>query len=220
MLGLALREPFGACRQRRLVPGQAPLQTARAGAGATGQVVGQQGVLRQRLAQSRLDAQVIKQRVHQHLRCQATGFAMGKPQPVGKGHERSKGRHVQRQQQRQGLAKAARVGHQVPEPGKPGEALQRGRIHHASLQHGVRRFGLIDHAVLKGVTGNRRAAQAFQNAQLNLVGLERMQLVKALGKAGQSLAWQTKNQVGVQVGVGLIDQPAQVGQRFGVVLLA
>ena len=74
--------------------------------------------------------------------------------------------------------------------------------------------------MLGGVPGNGRAAQALQYAQLNLMRSQRMQLVKALGKAGQRFAGQAKNQVGVQVGVGLIDQPGKISHGFGVVLFA
>ena len=86
--------------------------------------------------------------------------------------------------------------------------------------HGVGRLGVIDHAPGLGVAGDRRAAQALEQAELDLMRAQGVQGVKALGKAGQRLAGQAENQVSVQVGVRLRHQPVQVGQGFGVVLPA
>ena len=70
------------------------------------------------------------------------------------------------------------------------------------------------------MAGDRRAAQALEQAELDFVRVQRVQGVKTLGKTRQGFAGQTEDQVSVQMGLGLRHQPAQVGQGFGVVLPA
>ena len=88
------------------------------------------------------------------------------------------------------------------------------------MQNRVRRLRVVDHFETVGVAGNRRAAQAFQNAKLNFMRGQRVQPVKTVGKTLQGFARQAKNQVGVHMGMATADQPAQVVGGFLVVLLA
>jgi hypothetical protein len=70
------------------------------------------------------------------------------------------------------------------------------------------------------VADDRRAAQALEDAELDLVRLQRPQLVEAFGKALHRLAGQAGDQVDVHVGVRLLGQPADVVGGLLVVLLA
>ena len=141
------------------------------------------------------------------------------PQPVAPGQKRGKRRRAL-QQQRQRAAESARVGHQVPVAGQAHKTLYLVPAEHRGLLNGIGRLGVVDHAPGLGVAGDRRAAQALEQAELDLMRAQRVQGVKTLGKTGQGLAGQAKDQVGVQVGLGLSHQPVQVSQGFGVVLAA
>ena len=122
------------------------------------------------------------------------------------------------QQQRQRLCKAPGVGQQLPVTRQAAKTLQRGGINHAGVLHRVGRLGRVNHAVRRAVAGNRRAAQALQNAELDLMRANRQQPVKAVGKTLQRFTRQAKDQVDMQVRVGVGQQPAQVGLG-GVVVL-
>ena len=67
---------------------------------------------------------------------------------------------------------------------------------------------------------DRRAAQALEDADLDLVRLERDQPVEAARETGDVLARQAGDQVDVQVHVRVLAQPAEVVGGLGVVLLA
>ena len=116
------------------------------------------------------------------------------------------------------LGEAPRVGDQVPVPREADQALHRRRIERAGLQHLVRRRRVVDHAELRGVPRDRRAAQPLQDADLDLVRLQRDQPVEAGGERRQVLARQAGDQVDVQVRLRVRAQPAEVGFGGGVVL--
>ena len=70
-----------------------------------------------------------------------------------------------------------------------------------------------------GVADDRRAAQALEDAELDFMRANRQQPVKTFGKTLQRFARKAKNQVDMQVRVGVRQQPAQVGLG-GLVVLA
>ena len=141
------------------------------------------------------------------------------PQPIAESHERAEWRITQHQQSHGG-GEAAGVGDQIPIACHVHEAGHVVRSHCCGLPHLVGRQWVVHHAVGFGVLGNGRAAQAFQNAELNFMGLKRIQLVKTIGKALQTFSGQAKNQIGVQMRVGFVQQPFQIGNGFVIVLLA
>ena len=122
------------------------------------------------------------------------------------------------QQKRQGLFEASRVGQQVPIAREALETLNRVCVQHAGLQHAVGRFSFINHGVLRAVALYRRAAQALQNPQLDFVWPQCIQAVKAGSKALQRFTRQAENQIGVQMRVGRLGEPVQIGFGPGVVL--
>ena len=122
------------------------------------------------------------------------------------------------QQQQQRLRKTAGVGQQFPVTRQSAKALQRGGIDHAGVLHGVGRLGRVNHAVRRAVAGNRRAAQTLQDAELDLMRTNRQQPVKTVGKTLQRFPRQAKDQIDMQVRVGVGQQPAQVGLG-GIVVL-
>ena len=70
------------------------------------------------------------------------------------------------------------------------------------------------------MAGDRRAAQAFEEAELDFVRAQGVQAVETFSEAGQRFTGQAEDQISVQVGVAVIDQPGQVFASFGVVLPA
>ena len=61
---------------------------------------------------------------------------------------------------------------------------------------------------------DRRAAQALEDAELDLVRRERHQPVEAARETGHVLARQAGDQVDVQVGVRVLAQPADILGRL------
>ena len=172
-----------------LWPWQPAFERARTGARATGQVVRQQGLAHHFDRQRAIGRKVVKQGIDQRLGRQAAGLTRATPQPFSKSLERDKGGWRPRcQQQRQGLPKAPRVGDEIPVPRKARETLHRIRVNDPRLLHGIRRLRVIDHGKGFGMTRNRRAAQALQDPELNLVRPDAVQAVKAGGKTLQRLA--------------------------------
>ena len=137
------------------------------------------------------------------------GLAGALPEPVAPLHERGKGRGAG-QEQMQGLRKAAGVGHQVPIARHAAKALDRLEVHAGIAQQGVGRLAVIDHAGRLGVPGDRRAPQALEQAQLNLMRAQCVEPVKTRREALQCLAGQAKDQVGMHMGPAVGQQPAQV----------
>jgi hypothetical protein len=119
-----------------------------------------------------------------------------------------------------GCLEAAGIGQQVPVAGEAGEALDGRGIDDGGLLHGVGRRAVVEHAVGGAVPGDRRAAQAFQDAELDFVRAQGVEAVEALGKTFQRFAGQAEDQVGVQVGGAVLDQPGEVGTGLVVVLAA
>ena len=68
------------------------------------------------------------------------------------------------------------------------------------------------------MAGDGGAAQAFEYAELDFVRLQGVEAVKTLREAGQGFAGQAEDEVSVQVGVAVFDQPVDVFAGFGVVL--
>ncbi len=76
------------------------------------------------------------------------------------------------------------------------------------------------HAEGFGVANDRGATQAFEDAELDFVGPQRVELIKAAREAFEVFAGQAGNEVDVQVGLRVIAQPSEVVGCLAVVLLA
>src|SRR5687767_9925504 len=89
----------------------------------------------------------------------------------------------------------------------------------AAGQQFVRRRRVILHLPLFIVPDNGRAAQTFQNADLNFLRPESNKLVKSAPETREILTGQADNEIGVDVNAGL---PAQEAEIFGklIVILA
>ena len=105
--------------------------------------------------------------------------------------------------QRCGFDEAAAVGNQIPVVREPAEALHRGKVEIAVLENLVRRLRIVNHLPLGGMAGNGRAAETFQNADLDFVRLERDEPVEPGGKAVERFARQADDEVGVDVDAGV-----------------
>ena len=112
-------------------------------------------------------------------------------------------------------AEVAAVAEDVPELRKAPQPLHRGKIDEPCLQHFVRRVRAVDHAPLAIVADDRRAAQAFQNADLDFLRAELDQPVEAAAEARHVFAGQARDEVGVNVDAAVLPQPAEiVGEAF------
>ena len=104
--------------------------------------------------------------------------------------------------QRRGFDEVAAVADQVPIPREAAQPLHRGEINQLVLQNFVGRMRVVNHLPLGVVPDNRRAAQPFEDADLNFLRAERDEPVEAGGKTFQRFAGQADDQIGVDVNAG------------------
>gem|GEM_PF-5507291 len=138
-------------------------------------------------------------------------------QPVGERHQL--GEHIAAAlEQLHREREVAAVGDQIPQPRGAFDPLHVGKRNGPVLQDLVRRRVRVHHVPRLVVARDRRTAQALENAQLDLVRPGRPQPVEAAPKAGQILAGQPGDQIGVDVHARVLAQIADVGVHRGVVL--
>lgn len=113
-----------------------------------------------------------------------------------------------------------RVADHVPVTGEAVDCLHGEEINVARAQDVVRRFRVVIQPESFGVPVDRRAPQTLEDAELDLVWFVGDQLVETFGEVFQRVAGQAKDQVGVDIGLGLLSQPQQVLTGFPVVLPA
>ena len=122
------------------------------------------------------------------------------------------------QQQEPGAPEPPGIGDQIPVAGKPAEPLQRGEVQQVGTQDVIRGMGIVSDAEGLGMPADGRAPQALKDADLDFVGIQGRQPVEALAEARQILPRQAGDQVGMEVGVGMVAQPGQVLFGFPVIL--
>ena len=104
-------------------------------------------------------------------------------QPIGEREEALKCADRQRlQHQRQRVGEAPRIADQIPKSCEATDALQVGETELGIRQNVVRRLRVVAHGERIGVANNRRATQAFQHADLNLVWAQTCQRVEAFAE--------------------------------------
>ena len=79
----------------------------------------------------------------------------------------------------------------------------------------IRRLWVVVHAKFRRMPCDRRAAQAFQNAELNFMRTPGVEFVKALREAVHRLTRQSGDQVNMQMRVAVLAQPPNIFLRFG-----
>ena len=104
-----------------------------------------------------------------------------------------------RPNQRRGGDEIAAVADQIPILRKAPQPLHRGEINQLVLQNFVGRMRVVNHLPFRIVPDNGRAAQAFQNADLDFLRAERDEPVKAGGETFHRFTGQADNQIGVNV---------------------
>jgi hypothetical protein len=124
------------------------------------------------------------------------------------------------QDQRQGRAEVATVADQVPVAREAPQALHGREVDPPRAEHLVGRVGRVDHDPLAVVPHDRRAAEALEHADLDLLGPEPDQAVEPRAEGVHVFARQTDDEVGVDVYAGLGAEPSEVLLHFGVVLPA
>ena len=122
--------------------------------------------------------------------------------------------------QRRGFDKVAAVADQVPVAREPAQPLHRREINQLVLQNFVGRMRIVNHLPFGVVPDNRRAAQPFQNADLDFLRAERDEPVEAGGKTFQRFAGQADNQIGVDVNAGFAAQKMEIVLQPFVILPA
>ena len=118
-------------------------------------------------------------------------------EPVRQCHEIGKRRVRENQCER--MREASGVGHQIPVTRKAHEALHVGKIDAVRGQDRVRRMRVELQAEGVGVPNDGRAAQALQDAELDFMRLQGMQLVEAGSEAGDVFTGQAGDQVDMQM---------------------
>ena len=85
-----------------------------------------------------------------------------------------------------------------------------GKIQEFVLQDLVGRMGAVNHLPIRIVCDDGRAAQPFQNANLDFLRTQSQQAVEAGGKTFQRFARQAGDQIGVDVDAGLLAQETEL----------
>src|SRR5678809_1383051 len=94
------------------------------------------------------------------------------PQPVSQIHETAE-RRIITPDQRGGFNKIAAVGHKIPISGKSSQSLQGLEINELGGEHLIRSMRTVDHLPSLVVPDDRRASEALQNANLDLLWFQR-----------------------------------------------
>src|SRR4051812_44836711 len=93
--------------------------------------------------------------------------------------------------ERRGRKEISTVPHQIPITREATQTLQGRKVEQLVLQNLVRRMRIVDHLPFHVVPHNRRAAQAFENPDLNFLRAKRDELIKASTEAFQGFAGQS-----------------------------
>ena len=118
------------------------------------------------------------------------------------------------------MGEAPGIANQIPKSCKAADALQISERQLGVRQNVVRWLRVVAHRKRIGVTNNRRAAQAFQHADLNLVRPQTRERIEAFTKARKRFRRQTCDQIYMHVRMRIFVQPTNVRFRFVVVLFA
>ena len=140
-----------------------------------------------------------KQQFHQPRQRDAVGAVDFGEQPVAEAEKIVNGDAPLLPDQRRGGDEVAAVADQVPVAREAAQPLHRGKINQLVLQNLIRRMGVVNHLPFGVMPDDGRAAQPFQNADLDFLRAERDEFVKAGGKTFQRFARQADNQIGVDV---------------------
>src|SRR5262245_5375323 len=110
----------------------------------------------------------------------------------------------------------AAVGDQVPVAGEAAEALHRGEVEEFGLEDLEGGVGAVDHAPLGVVADDGGAAEALEDADLDLLGVEGDESVEAGGEGVEVLAGEADDQVSVDVDAGVVAEEMEVLGDLGV----
>src|SRR5438132_10671030 len=94
-------------------------------------------------------------------------------------------RRCPRPQHRQRIGKVPAVGIQIPVATEAAQSLNRRKIHQLGLENLIRRIRAIDHAPGGVVAHDRRAAQALEDADLNLLWAQGDEPIESAPEAGE-----------------------------------
>ena len=120
--------------------------------------------------------------------------------------------------QRGGFDEVAAVANQIPVARKTPQLLHRSEINQPVLEDFVRRIRAVNHLPFGVMPDNGRAAEPFQDADLDFLRLEGDQPIKARGKTVQSFTGQTRNQIRMEVNAGATAQELEMIGELGVIL--
>lgn len=159
---------------------------------------------------SRLGGQPAEEGLGQPVEGDGVGLVEFPEQPVGEGEEPLEWRGAVGPGEWQGPGEPAAVGRQVPIPREAPEALEGGEVEVAVGEDLVGWEGAVHHPPIGVVADDGRAAQAFEDADLDFLGLEGEQAIESGAEALQRLPGQADDEVGVDVDTGVCAQEGEV----------
>ena len=171
--------------------------------------IAEHGVRRFGLADPAIVGDELEQELRQVVEGDRDGPARAIEQPVGQLHEAFERLSVVPYQGREGSEVSA-VDDEIEIPGESLEPLHCRIVDGAVAKDVVRRRWVVDHLPFAIVSGYGRAAQALEDAYLDLMDADPDETVEALADAANVLPGKADNEIRVKVGTGLFDQPAQV----------
>lgn len=119
-----------------------------------------------------------------------------------------------------GVDEVAAVAGEVPDFGEAAEALHGGEVDEAGGKDLVGGVGAVDEVVGLFVADDGGAAKAFEEVDLDFLGAEGEEAVEAAANGVEVFAGESEDEVGMDVGAGVFEEPADVFFGALVVLAA
>ena len=183
------------------------------GSAGTDEIGAESGANAVRIRRGFLD-EVLKQEFREPVQSNAMPATRMLVEPVGPVQEGGEGRRASGPDQRGGLDEPTAVVDQIPITGETTEALERREIQVTVLEYLIGWIRRINHLERLVVTGDRGAAQAFEDADLDLMGTKLEESVESRRETFEGFAGQPDDEIGVDVHAGFLAQEAQVGFEF------
>ena len=121
-------------------------------------------------------------------------------------------------EQRERGGEVAAVAEDVPERGEPADPGEVSKIHQARAEDLVGRSRVVDHGPLGVVSDDRGSTKPFEDADLDFLRPECEEAVEPPTEAGEVLARQAGDEVGMDMDARTRAQPSEVVLHAGVVL--
>jgi len=138
------------------------------------------------------------------------GASQSLMEPVAELEERVEGRRLTGPEEGCGLREVAAVGDEIPVAGEAAQAFESLEVEGLRLEEIVGWEGVVDHGPFLVVARDGRSAEAFEQADLDLVRLQGEEAVEAAGEGLERFAGESRDEVGVDVDAGVVVEEAEV----------